>query len=75
MTIIPGAVVDDAEVKIILPEGAMWVVCDFFWFLIHCWYFQWRGIFSPFPCPFWLAFNTHNLPWYHWPAGTDIQVQ
>jgi oligosaccharyltransferase complex subunit alpha (ribophorin I) len=23
MTIIPGAVVDDAEVKIILPEGAM----------------------------------------------------
>jgi oligosaccharyltransferase complex subunit alpha (ribophorin I) len=27
MTLIPGAVVDDAEVKIILPEGAMYVQC------------------------------------------------
>jgi oligosaccharyltransferase complex subunit alpha (ribophorin I) len=27
MTLIPGAVVDDAEVKIILPEGATYVHC------------------------------------------------
>ena len=30
MTLIPGAVVDDAEVMIILPEGATYVRCYLF---------------------------------------------